>query len=764
MKNKLLKLAALAFAALVLIASLNIVAFAAENTAATAQNTASKVENYGYSQLNEKEQYIYDCILSCVSADRLKESIDIDSQKQVTKAELEKVFTVFVCDNPQIFWINNGYGYSTSGDNVVRITPSYSFDTKDVPAAINQLNSAVNKILEGMPDTNDYEKALYLHDKLADAVSYEQVGHHQTAYGALVAGKSVCAGYAAAYQLLLKSAGIRAYTVNGSSIDPVSGQSIAHAWNLVFIGSECVYTDVTWDDQANSTYHYYFNLSKKEIDQDHSTSSPIPLPTCDHTDLSYFDKNDLTVTENTSVQDLANMFGSADAAGRRSAVIYYEGTVPFATLLNNRIEALYLALNGDPSSYSYSTSSFCKEIHLTIQGSFSTSYFNVNVQKSDNMIFSGPSEQRIAEGDHISPITVYAKEGYYFPENYPTLTENGITVRREDHSKLTVFGRPIDSAHLVLAPPSAMQKEEVPTAVFQATGSDSGTLSGLKAGMKYSINNGIWTQVNDDAIIELTHVNPGSILVYMPGNRTSTIDSEMQTITVNKAEKPRLEIEQPSNGAGGGCIFSNTAFQYSTNGKNWIPCSGELVSLEGGTYYVRTPFRDSTLASNAVTVVINCAHTSVRHYEKTEADCMTEGNEEYLTCNICHAILDAKNQNVLNAIPTIPRDNEAHSFSQVWTQDSSSHRHECKCGLSKDDAPHTFTEWEESYPEGSIAGEKTRNCTVCGYSEKQLVASKPNNGGGNVVISTGCSSTISGLAIIIASIGAGFFATKKKRG
>ncbi|MBO5670640.1 MAG: hypothetical protein J6S41_03745, partial [Clostridia bacterium] len=100
-------------------------------------------------------------------------------------------------------------------------------------------------IMKDLPDGNDYDKALYLHDALAAHVSYVKTGDHQTAYGALVGKKAVCAGYAAAYQLLMKRAGIRNWTVEGSSIDSRTGQTVPHAWNLVWISNDvCVYTDV----------------------------------------------------------------------------------------------------------------------------------------------------------------------------------------------------------------------------------------------------------------------------------------------------------------------------------------------------------------------------------------------------------------------------------------------------------------------------------------------------------------------------------------
>lgn len=88
-----------------------------------------------------------------------------------------------------------------------------------------------------------------------------------TAYGALVRHSAVCQGYAGAFDLIAKKAGLRAMTVSGSA----GGQK--HAWNYVKIGNTYRYIDCTWDDtdggDSDRVIYQYFLISRSEIAKDH---------------------------------------------------------------------------------------------------------------------------------------------------------------------------------------------------------------------------------------------------------------------------------------------------------------------------------------------------------------------------------------------------------------------------------------------------------------------------------------------------------------
>ena len=147
--------------------------------------------------------------------------------------------------------------------------------------------------------TTDYDKALALHDAVADHVQYErqlQSGPTglmvQEAYGAVVNGLAVCDGYAKLYQALLQAVGIPSTRIVGPAGS--NGHVELHAWNLVQLDGKYYYTDVTWDDplcppgqEAYIIYHAFFNLPYKWISVDHTENTTLSVPKDNNMDQLY---------------------------------------------------------------------------------------------------------------------------------------------------------------------------------------------------------------------------------------------------------------------------------------------------------------------------------------------------------------------------------------------------------------------------------------------------------------------------------------------
>ncbi len=237
---------------------------------------------YGRKKLGEMPngaalQYAYDQLVSgCASL--TPPTIDIShSTHKVSITEFkDRVFPMFYSDYPEYFWVmNGGYRYSYQSDNTVTaVQPSYVPGISDLSAAKTAFESKVNSLLSGVSGS-DYNKAKTLHDRLIDTVTYTSSGNDQNAYGALVEGKAVCNGYTRAYQHLLQKAGIPAWYVRGSSINPTTGNPEEHAWNLVKLDSQWYYTDVTWDDQGSNTFYAYFNITTAQLLTDHTLDSSL---------------------------------------------------------------------------------------------------------------------------------------------------------------------------------------------------------------------------------------------------------------------------------------------------------------------------------------------------------------------------------------------------------------------------------------------------------------------------------------------------------
>ena len=146
-------------------------------------------------------------------------------------------------------------------------------------------------------------------------------------------------------------------------------------------------------------------------------------------------------------------------------------------------------------------------------------------------------------------------------------------------------------------------QEPTPNATFTATGYDTGTLSGVTAGMTYAIDGDTAVSITGTSV-ELTGLAPCTITVIQPGNGTTTTDSLPQSINVTRAATPTLTATQPTTLGGKGSIPTTAAHQKSTDGTTWTDCDGPWTGLAAGTYYVRVKASGTTLASGAQSIVI----------------------------------------------------------------------------------------------------------------------------------------------------------------
>ena len=348
-----------------------LVLFCLGATFASAQTAERADVYYAKPSLEGNVAYVYERLEQELLCYTPKTEISLDENRGVTKEELSLGVKMFLNDHPECFWVSSGYRYSVYEDGtVVKVTLEFVVDEADIPLMRAQLDSVADSIIASMPDGDNYAKALYLHDALASHTEYVETGLHQTAYGALVSGKAVCAGYASAYQLLLQRVGICSFKVSGSSIRPTSGIPEPHAWNLVMIeDGVCVYTDVTWDDQGEQLYREYFCRSLEEFLLTHAEDKSIyDLPDCSHAGYGYFERNNKTFNDADGAQALAKLF-YADGDNRRTAKFCYLGE-DVNDLMSRMSPELYSLLGGK-GGYQHLTSRLGQEIHITISGDFS---------------------------------------------------------------------------------------------------------------------------------------------------------------------------------------------------------------------------------------------------------------------------------------------------------------------------------------------------------------------------------------------------------
>ena len=242
----------------------------------TGDGLSFSAEEYPYYQmLSENQQSVYRQIYA--NAQNLTEKFA--PEKTVSASDVKTAFEAVIGDHPELFWLETGYSskYLANGQ-CVEIDLKYNSTADDLESAKQRFDAAAQNLIAGAASIDsNYEKEKYVHDALASAVTYDLTADmNQSAYSALVNGKSVCAGYARAYQYLLQQLGIPCYYCTG-----YSGGN--HAWNIVKLEDGYYNVDVTWDDAAAIRYDY-FNKTDADFASTHVRQNlSVYLPACNGT-------------------------------------------------------------------------------------------------------------------------------------------------------------------------------------------------------------------------------------------------------------------------------------------------------------------------------------------------------------------------------------------------------------------------------------------------------------------------------------------------
>lgn len=194
----------------------------------------------------------------------------------VTVNQLKNVFEAVYNDHPEIFWLETKYSCKYKKDgNCVEISLKYNETANNLEKSRRIFEEAAWNILDNTRKlTEDSEKEQYVHDMLVKLVEYDtKAAMNQSAYSALVLQRSVCAGYARAFQYLMQQLDIPCYYCGG-----YSGEK--HAWNIIRLEDGFRNVDVTWADTNPVNYDYY-NKSDAEYSDSHMRSGlSVYLPAC----------------------------------------------------------------------------------------------------------------------------------------------------------------------------------------------------------------------------------------------------------------------------------------------------------------------------------------------------------------------------------------------------------------------------------------------------------------------------------------------------
>ena len=248
--------------------------------------------------------------------------------------------------------------------------------------------------------------------------------------------------------------------------------------------------------------------------------------------------------------------------------------------------------------------------------------YTVNVTAGANMkVTSGSTPQSDLLVKDMTPVVVTAENGYYFPTDYTVAEKDGVKVTRNSASQVTVFGMPCFNVDITLPAAEAKTQAAAPSAVFTATGSDTGTLSNVDSGIQYRLDGGNWNAINGTTAT-LTGLTSGTeIQIIKKGGATAT-DSAIQTIKLTQAATPTASFA--ATGTDSGTLNGVTSgMQYRIGKGEWSDITGGSAALTGlskGTViHVRRTGGENTLFSQPQDITLAQAEKPNATFTATDA-------------------------------------------------------------------------------------------------------------------------------------------------
>lgn len=250
---------------------------------------------YARNFLSLSGQKVYDALVK----NSLVHNVSYFNITPISEKELIKVFTAFLNDNPDIFWVNNiKYYINANTKKVIKIEMLYSISKAERNLRQVQIDNVVNNIMEKVNEYhNDYDKIKYIHDYIIDNTTYDlNATDNQNIYSVFVNKKSVCTGYARSFQYLMNKLGIYSLYITGKIINS-NEEGIGHAWNIVKIGNHYYHIDVTWgssifntDQEEKEKYinYHYFNITTDELLKTHIIDMDYQLPLAKGITYNYY--------------------------------------------------------------------------------------------------------------------------------------------------------------------------------------------------------------------------------------------------------------------------------------------------------------------------------------------------------------------------------------------------------------------------------------------------------------------------------------------
>lgn len=200
-----------------------------------------------YSHLSAEERNFYQIIINNIESFKSEWIFQNGSFDTISK-----VYRSVLNEHPEYFWLF-GKCSGTTRTNGTRSTLSFKPGIEEYSGQISGMRRVFDSTVDSLikkakrHSCHLYEQILYLHDYLVRNTDYKlNAPHCYDAYGCLILHKAVCAGYAAAFQVLIQKLGVECGRTSGWSSSEITGKA-SHEWNYVKLDGAYYYIDVTWD-------------------------------------------------------------------------------------------------------------------------------------------------------------------------------------------------------------------------------------------------------------------------------------------------------------------------------------------------------------------------------------------------------------------------------------------------------------------------------------------------------------------------------------
>ena len=290
----------------------------------TTVKAAEQKGSYYYEQLTEVQKEIYDALEDeYIGGDGLFDVASTSSDLVINISEswgngiedvvrqngvVNKTVGIFLRENQQlgpIFTGSYSYTWKSTSSNTSKITlclETSGLVVEEILAYNAGITEAVETITDSLSDdASVYEKVRAIHDWICNRVDYGGGPTSYAVFGEVEDRRVVCAGYAAAFQILCHQMDIDCVYISGSA--KYAGEG--HAWNKVKMPDGNWYAvDVTWDDGSTIEYDYFLcgkkspDLEELTFEEEHieySTEFGCDVPeTAEYGYNGYLDFGDVT--------------------------------------------------------------------------------------------------------------------------------------------------------------------------------------------------------------------------------------------------------------------------------------------------------------------------------------------------------------------------------------------------------------------------------------------------------------------------------------